>query len=384
MKLATSLALSSLCFAAFAQTLFQTGFEQSDGYNPGPLAGQDGWSDNTSTGEVIAGFSNMGLQSALIPIDEVGLAGSLWPQVSFNPFQATNKWLRLEWSQFARLTNRQVNSANATTIGFEIRSGGQLIAGVKVAGGTDTVCVYNRVSGTYMATEAVAPREGWVNFAIQLDAINGRATYSVDQAVVSADVPAGIATGELDAFQFVLSDTGFEHLYVDDVKWQAVPQRTVVMRTNSTSAANLEQVEHLIKFQQPSDGTVVQITNVTPTAFTPMTVVAPNTSAQLCMRVKPRGHLSRLVKNFYSWSTANQALTDVFVAGDITSDDIIDVGDYSELAFDFDKNALSLDWFTPRANGVRPCDSDLTRDGVVDISDYDVLVFAFDLTGDLP
>ncbi|MBL8048068.1 MAG: hypothetical protein JNJ45_05245 [Chthonomonas sp.] len=70
--------------------------------------------------------------------------------------------------------------------------------------------------------------------------------------------------------------------------------------------------------------------------------------------------------------------------GDVNSDDLVDIGDYSQLAAAFD--AL-LDEDSDPGNGNQSsanwdAAADLNGDGVVDIADYSVLAAAFDAIGD--
>lgn len=68
--------------------------------------------------------------------------------------------------------------------------------------------------------------------------------------------------------------------------------------------------------------------------------------------------------------------------GDVNNDNVIDIADYTGLAFAFDSTSTDADWFVADANGLRPFDSDLNGDGLVDIADYTILALHFDGVGD--
>lgn len=74
----------------------------------------------------------------------------------------------------------------------------------------------------------------------------------------------------------------------------------------------------------------------------------------------------------------------VLLNGDITSDGIIDIADYTVLATKFDASNADPDWNTAGTDGFMPSQADLTRDGIVDIADYTQLALNFDAVSEEP
>lgn len=98
--------------------------------------------------------------------------------------------------------------------------------------------------------------------------------------------------------------------------------------------------------------------------------------------IRSEGTLWRILRNqpFNINSALNASVT--LVSGDIKADNIVDIGDYSQLAMAFDATSGDANWATPNGEGIAPRDCDLTNDGFVDIADYTVLAANFDASGD--
>ncbi|MCE9557374.1 MAG: hypothetical protein K8R88_00335 [Armatimonadetes bacterium] len=68
--------------------------------------------------------------------------------------------------------------------------------------------------------------------------------------------------------------------------------------------------------------------------------------------------------------------------GNIISDTVIDLSDYTKLVTYFNKTDVDSDWNTPDGDGIAPSRADITGDGVVDLTDYTSVVTNFNSIAD--
>lgn len=364
-----------LAASAFAQDLLRTSFEPSFGYSLGSLHNQQGWLDNGS-GATVSNLHAQGTQSVRLAPTSSDQNSNFRAPVVFTPTQSA-PILRFQWSSYANLDQIQAIHFLHTTYGADLKSGGQVLAGIRVDGGTDVVQIWNPVSLTYDDTDSILGRGNWAEFSISLNPITGNASYWLDGQLVAGDVPSGTAA-VMDNAMIVLDDPGQDVFYVDTVIATVLPERPLRVLCQSVENYGMVNLPAQVQFLK-SDGTEVSTVSSAVGVGRWVTTTSPDVVETLQVKVKPKGHLSQIVGTIDPQSLSNTQLAGNFIPGDINNDDVIDIADYTELALSFDHNLLDPDWLTPRSNGVAPADADINFDGLVDVADYTVLSTYFDL-----
>ncbi|MBL8049457.1 MAG: hypothetical protein JNJ45_12330 [Chthonomonas sp.] len=108
--------------------------------------------------------------------------------------------------------------------------------------------------------------------------------------------------------------------------------------------------------------------SLTTTAATPYTVV-----------IKADTSLTRKIVNVSGGSIGNVNLLN----GNVDTTDVVDIADYTVLAYFFDRTSGDPDWLTvDNTVGFAPADADFNGDGFIDIADYTILASNFDASGE--
>lgn len=209
-------ALALVSALGYSQVLFETGFEAGEGYALGSISGQNGWSADSGTANVVDTTVADGTQSLQVPG-----TGWFWPNLGYNHSTATNKVLIVRWDMFIP------SAGTPGSYGIDIYTDVvERVAAMRVnaTGSVDYIHFAGGTTSTVVNTGAPVAYDTWNRFHMALDFQAGTWIGKVNGVQVGGDntIRTGISTviGDADV-QGVAAGTGGG--FFDNYKAEAAP-----------------------------------------------------------------------------------------------------------------------------------------------------------------
>lgn len=209
-------ALALVSALGYSQVLFETGFEAGEGYALGSISGQNGWSADSGTANVVNTTVANGAQSLQVPG-----TGWFWPNLGYNHSTATNKVLIVRWDMFIP------SAGTPGSYGIDIYTDVvERVAAMRVnaSGSVDYIHFVGGTTSTGVSTGAPVAYDTWNRFHMALDFQAGTWIGKVNGVQVGGNntIRTGISTviGDAD-IQGVAAGTGGG--FFDNYKAEAAP-----------------------------------------------------------------------------------------------------------------------------------------------------------------
>jgi hypothetical protein len=212
-----ALALSAV---GFSQVLFTAGFEASEGYTLGNIAGQNGWTgDNPS---IIANVIDTNASAGSRALQVTG-ASWWWPTFSYNHSTSANKILRVKWDMYVPATQ---------SAGIDIYTDlVQRVAAMRVLtnGNVGFIHFVGGTSQQAVDTGVAVTASTWNSFRMELDFAAGtwKGFLNGVQVGPTATIRTGISTIITDADVQGISATNAS--VFDEYSVEAVPEPTAMV-----------------------------------------------------------------------------------------------------------------------------------------------------------
>lgn len=381
--------LAALCTGiAHAQTLYQTGFEASEGFTLGVVnsgvTSQNSWqifgSGSQLTGAISTLQAQAGTRSLEVDANLVDTAGYWFRNINSNQ---AGRVVRASWWMKLIAPTGTPTLSNSSWFGVNLfDQAGTLLTGLMVDNFDRSINYWNSTSDSWAMAVGQAERDQWRQYAILVDMVGRRVEFEVNgERIPEWAITESTSTvfGDADIhLRFAATDKAyFDDLFVESLE----PGTLRGIVTYDQFIGSYAGREITVELRSPGSQTPLWTGQTTLNAAQGFSIATP-LRGTYDIAIKGRNKLRRVIPSVGIQALGVLNLTATLGNGDCNGDNFVDLTDYLTLAGSFDKTSSDSDWNNPDGNGIKPSDSDLNGDDAVDLSDYLILASAFDSSGD--